>query len=278
MNYIYLKSSDSLEVFPSNVLSDFNIKLPETLDLEGDWEAALLEIQYPNSWPKHHYNLKVFSHIGCIWFDETERNEEVYFSLKINSRSTIDSLIKDFNKQSPFITVSREDDKNGGKLVLTKNSDTDICAYLNKNSQGALDTFTKTTSLYFVMSEELSQIFGFVEKYNQDHVTELKANVAPFIPIYPSAIYVLCDLVETQLTGESYQPILRVIPVPHYPVKDTKTVLGKDIIYSQIYSNPYFKRLKRTSFSTIRIRLTDEYNKPIKFEGGVVVVVLGFRK
>ena len=137
----------------------------------------------------------------------------------------------------------------------------------------------KATNLAFIMSKELSQILGFVKNKKYDNITKLEANVTPFIPIHPSAIYVLCDLVETQLMGEHYQPILRAIPVSHFRDSlDVQKVFQKDKIHSQIFNMPYFKRLKRSSFSTIRIRLVDEYEQPIKFEGGVVIVVLGFRK
>ena len=41
-------STASAEVYPQNTLSAFTNCLPEQLNLEGDWEVALLEISYPS--------------------------------------------------------------------------------------------------------------------------------------------------------------------------------------------------------------------------------------
>ena len=43
-----------MDYFPDNTLTHYKTKLPETIDLEGQWEVGLLEIQYPHTW----YNIK----------------------------------------------------------------------------------------------------------------------------------------------------------------------------------------------------------------------------
>ena len=70
MRYIYLKSSDSLDIYPNNVLSDFCVKLPHAIELEGSWELALVEIQYPTSWEKHPYTLWVKYSVNCHFLRE----------------------------------------------------------------------------------------------------------------------------------------------------------------------------------------------------------------
>ena len=49
---IELVSNASGELFPENTLSSFANFLPEQLNLEGQWEAAISEISYPSMYPK----------------------------------------------------------------------------------------------------------------------------------------------------------------------------------------------------------------------------------
>ena len=42
----FVKSSDSLNVFPENSANDFTIELPEQLYLKGEWQCALHEIAF----------------------------------------------------------------------------------------------------------------------------------------------------------------------------------------------------------------------------------------
>ena len=45
-----LPSNSSIGFFPENKPGLYHTKLSSSLNLEGDWEAALMEIQYPHNW------------------------------------------------------------------------------------------------------------------------------------------------------------------------------------------------------------------------------------
>ena len=65
MFYLTLPSNSSAKVFhKENTQSEFKTQLPEPIDLQGDWEVGLAEIQYPSSW----YNLPCnqFVQIGAL--------------------------------------------------------------------------------------------------------------------------------------------------------------------------------------------------------------------
>ena len=49
---IELVSNASGELFPDNTLSSFTNFLPEQVNLEGQWEAAISEISYPSMYQK----------------------------------------------------------------------------------------------------------------------------------------------------------------------------------------------------------------------------------
>ena len=48
--YLTLPSNASLDVFPDNKTTRYHVKLPQSIDLEGNWEVGLYSISYPNTW------------------------------------------------------------------------------------------------------------------------------------------------------------------------------------------------------------------------------------
>ena len=52
--YVTLPSNSSMEYFLDNKTSNFVTKLSRTLQLDGEWEVGLAEIDYPHTW----YNIR----------------------------------------------------------------------------------------------------------------------------------------------------------------------------------------------------------------------------
>ena len=48
--YLWLPSNSSSEVFPQNTLAEYQVRLPNWIQLSGDWEVALTEIQCKKNW------------------------------------------------------------------------------------------------------------------------------------------------------------------------------------------------------------------------------------
>ena len=48
--YITLLSDSSMEYYPDNTVAKFTTKLPEAVELNGDYEVGLAEIIYPHTW------------------------------------------------------------------------------------------------------------------------------------------------------------------------------------------------------------------------------------
>ena len=48
---VTLPSNSSASYFPNNSPACFTTMLPTNIDLEGDWEVGLMDIQYPFNWP-----------------------------------------------------------------------------------------------------------------------------------------------------------------------------------------------------------------------------------
>ena len=69
--YVMLPSNSSTQYFPDNKTSNFLTKLPRTLQLDGEWEVGLAEIDYPHTW----YNIRegknsVEIYVPDVWFQE----------------------------------------------------------------------------------------------------------------------------------------------------------------------------------------------------------------
>ena len=47
--YLTLPSNSSLAIFPDNKTTSYRVKLPQTIDLEGNWEVGLYSVSYPNT-------------------------------------------------------------------------------------------------------------------------------------------------------------------------------------------------------------------------------------
>ena len=45
--YLTLPSNNSMGYYPENTLAQFTSRLPNVINLSGDWEVGLGEIQYP---------------------------------------------------------------------------------------------------------------------------------------------------------------------------------------------------------------------------------------
>ena len=50
MENIYLTLPSNTPDFNDNTTSEFRVKLPNPIELQGEWEMALVEMQYPHSW------------------------------------------------------------------------------------------------------------------------------------------------------------------------------------------------------------------------------------
>ena len=48
--YLTLPSNSSLGIFPDNKTTRYRVKLPQTIDFEGNREVGLYSLSYPNTW------------------------------------------------------------------------------------------------------------------------------------------------------------------------------------------------------------------------------------
>ena len=80
--YVTLPSNSSMQYFPDNKTSNFVTKLSRTLQLDGEWEVGLAEIDYPHTW----YNIGKGKNSLEIYVPEISGLEDSVFNLDITRK------------------------------------------------------------------------------------------------------------------------------------------------------------------------------------------------
>jgi len=238
--YLTLPSNASLNIFPNNKTTSYRVKLPQTINLEGSWEAGLYSISYPNTW----YTLQHGSDTHIYY---TNRSG-LYMAAKIDYGyyHSVQDLIKAMNK------------------VLAKHISDNI--KLTYNSVSGKVTVQLKSGYQLFLNERLSIVFGFGGK----EVKITKTTESPYVADLTSmtAIYVYCDVVQPQVVGDTSAQLLRSIPVE-----------GKsgDVI-TKTFTNIQYVPIQTKSFEDIEILLRNDTGDPAPFGRGKVITTLLFKQ
>ena len=121
--YPTLPRNASLDVFPYNKTTEYHVKLPQTVNLEGDWEVGVYSISYPHTW----YTLRDSNQDTNFYCDD---GSGFYSSITMDYDyyESIQEFIKDANKalknrigdESVYFTYSTKTGKVTYHLKKTK--------------------------------------------------------------------------------------------------------------------------------------------------------------
>lgn len=237
--YLTLPSNASKEMFPGNQISNFTTKLAKPIDLKGDWEVALTEIQYPHTW-------------------DTFENEDVRFTIVRKKESAHDltfppghydnirDVVDAINKSISNITEYND-------LRLTYDARQRKVVFRNIQEYGIL------------VRDKLARVLGLTP--NVHHVGSMdKAFTDVHGGFY--TLFVYCDIIEHQRVGDSYVQLLRC-------VENT----GKNnSMINIIYTKPDYITVSKQHFDTITIEVKDDQDKNVRFKVGKLIAKLHFRQ
>ena len=250
----------------AQLLSKFRVQLPHKIRLEGDWEVALSEIMYPNSW----FNINKGDGLVRIIYKDTAETE-ITCEIFPNKYSTPEQLVQALNFN--IDTTLAEHEWQGG-VQPQDITDYKVSFTYQKDLKRVVVKVAEPRIVQeFYMSPLLSYMLGFEEAVvfvkpsgviksaiMAEYPVDLKAGFY--------AMYVYCDLVENQVVGNSLVPLLRTV-----------TIEGQhEEVMCTIYNTPHYLPLARKEFDSIEISINDDQNKPVKFQFGKVIVKLAFRK
>ena len=217
--YITLPSNSSMQYFPDNKTSNFVTKLSRTLQLDGEWEVGLAEIDYPHTW----YNIRegknsVEIYVPDRWAQEFSIQPRYYEKVI----DVIDALRKAGLANLIDVVVTYDD---------TSKSVTVKCV------KGAI----------LELRVDIARMFGFFNN------TSIRAfDKKGFTLALPETgnqyFYVYTGIIKSQYHGDVVVPILRTV-----------TVKGKHGSYvSKNFERPQYVPLNKKIFDTISINIRDE--------------------
>ena len=237
--YLTLPSNASLSTFPDNKTSGYRVKLPQAIDLNGDWETGLYSISYPRSW----YTLENYdNHIYCADKSGTFLTTFVDYGYY----ETMQEIIKAINK-----ALAKDVNDN---IKLTFNAPTGKVAVRLKNGY------------QIILTGRMSIILGF----GGEEVKMTKTTVSPYVADLHGTtnIYVYCDIVQPQIVGDTNAQLLRSIPV--------EGKLG-DVV-TKTFTNIQYVPIQTKSFEDVEVLLRSDTGSPVPFERGKVIATLHFRQ
>jgi hypothetical protein len=278
--YITLPSNASMHIYPENTLAQYVTHLPNRIELGYDrWEVALTEIMYTN---------RFCSVINSKedWFmlsgNEAYGNFKDKISLPGGVYKTKEELVEKINALArnnlyykagdpeKFIQIDRN---NGSKLELL---------YYKGKDKNSLE-IPHISQLSKSLSEKLG--FNALWKKDNDEVmhpiwdtgwedptTKIKHILAPEhmnLKQPPTHAYVYCDIVKSNIVGDTFAPLLRIVNMTGNNGQAMTTI---------VFNTLYYMAVGKREFQTIEINIRDDQGELVPFDTGKLNVRLHFRR
>ena len=232
-----------MELFPNNKVEEFKVQLPKTIELDGQWEVGLAEIQYPHSW----YNIQENEFLLTINGSESILLQQGYYkdvdeicqhlNASIKRKLTMKNVHFEFNKLNQKVAL----------YISSVNGENNVVN----------------------LSPSLAELLGMKKLLGGDYHTYHETVKGEYVSdahqgLY--ALYVYCDLVTPHIVGDVSVPLLRAVPVE------------EGFVISKQYENIHYYPVLRNKFNTVDINIKDDMNQNVKFQFGKSIVTLHFRQ
>jgi hypothetical protein len=305
---VTLPSNSNMSTEPNNNPADYTVHLrtpPQLSGARGEWEAALLNIQYT---PDFAFNFKKVCPIRVVLELHEKPKPEDFSQYRIrivtsDGISAVHPVIPtDSNDRVVFDWCSNRITTHGAKafavykLFLPPNYYSNIdqlCNFITddfnaafppeyrirmrfyaEGNQRALYIFGNGYNHMFVEDDYLLKLLGF-SKYSEQSEYQIPplimlndAITKPTLATISSA-YVYTDVIECQAVGDSDAPLLGIVPVSTQKDRTQWT-----------FDPPCYLPVNRTTIDSIRIILRNDRGEPIQFasDADPVVCTMRFRR
>ena len=244
--YLALPSNSSMQCYRDNTATKYTTKLPQMMELEGDWEVGLVEIACPG-------RLINIEKLQCgVRVRRTKTQATYYFTLKEGHHRHI----------YDFVYATNE------VLLALGPSDRMVqMGHLRYNESEAKVNLRVKRDYAVKFNADLAERLGFTstDEYSGSVVGSTPAPSG----INVRSLYVYCDLLESVPVGDVKVPLLRIIN------------MDKPQEYMNMYKimrRVLFLPVQKKHFDTIEIQILDNTGNVVPFEDGKSIVVLEFRR
>jgi hypothetical protein len=255
-------ASKSKKLYPANTVAKFKTRLHRQVELSGEYEIGVKEIQFPISFynvqNSKDYNVDVLLDVNDnvvdvdgfqITIPQWEPYQYRVFNIPIGYYHNIQQILHQLNAIDMVAqnVLLKYDDRTGRVVV------------------------EQIGPMKINLSPKLRALLGFDcesgEKFlsagSAPNPVNMNANVA-------SQMFVYCDVVEPQLVGDSAERLLQAVGV--------EDVSKFGDLYVHPYKNPAYVPLLKNHFQTIEIDIKTYEDLPVPFEFGPSLVKVHIRK
>ena len=247
--YAFLPSNASPEIYPLNKTSHFKIELSKRMELHGQWQAALIELHYPNT-------------IAQVIEGENE--------ITLLAPDSVDTVFVKpgcFPTKADFlaavsiaVSVLNNDIEGDPPLIETDDRRVEFRPF-QPDRQDMKVHFSPRLALQLGLDHHGP--YPANEKIMGVKPVEISLGI-------PSQLFIYMDILADQIIGHTRAPILRTVPV------DINARFGSMTIFH--CEHPIYFDLNTRSFDTVQIDIRDHPGRYLPFEFGTLTLLVHFRQ
>ena len=241
--YITCPSNASMSIYPNNTQASFTINLPKRLYLQSKYEVGLAEIQYPISWK----SLKDHETIDVQYGNVQDKIQLV--GLKYNNLDELLHVLRnaifELNKKHGF-----------------RNTDfkIEVQRFWDKVH------FVTSKTIKFRLSQGYAEALGF--EPNVWMTGAVSSKYQPDVHRGFNALYIYCNIVDSQIVGDVYAPLLRTVAIRG----------NRGQVINESFDRIHYVPVNTDEVSTIEINIKDDTGDDVSFQSGKVICKLHLRQ
>ena len=253
-----------MQVFPAKTMAQFTTLLPHRIELAGDWEVAILEA----SWPAKVKNITSAAFtLSC--FDKKSKRptrpkhngtipDSYYPNVDILMTKLIQSV---YQRNDTNFPVSWKVDPVRGKIeVFFHSQELEDQFWLLFKSSDLSNTLGITDTICCTIQSQLEKGYAVQGTYPVDLQGGRHTR------------FLYCDLIQNEILGDAQTALLRAIPL------NQRDAVSNATCYRNFHKLQW-KKLTRSNFQSITIRLCDESGQLMPFVSiGRTNLTLAFRR
>ena len=235
--YVTLPSNSSMDYYKAYTLANCTTRLPSAIDLMGDWEVGLVEIQYPHNWynvPKHRRN-RSFTLRSRPAGETTGLLGSYTFFIPEGYYNTVHVLLYGIVQEGNKAMLST-----GNKMRLRYNS---ITRKIELSSDHPCT---------LIVPPHIRKMIGIDECSFQ--ASQMKSTQVVDMDLIDS-LNIYCDVVEARVVGDKEVPLFRIVPAQG----------DQGQLMTWIDENVHYVLLQWRSFQTIETNIRDRTGNIMSF-------------
>ena len=247
--YLICPSNASMNLYSDNTPGEFRINLPKRIKLRGRYEVGLAEISYPVTFETFD---KVSSYRLKTIHNGRPGSSVLTKTLYLNVEELLDEIIDKIAASQGWHSVSH---------VISR-------CFTYKKLQNRV-THNLIGGLSVRLSQEVSDLLGYKDS-NWISSTGC-ATYPPDIRNGMHQLFVYSNIVEPQLVGDVYAPLLRTVAIA---ANITRGAQRETVAFD----SPHYVSVITDEISTIEINIKRDSGENVSFLTGKSVCTLHFRR